>query len=462
MATITNKQEFETWLRGRPRAVAEVLAARAALRVLPLLGDGLDVTKLRGRSGRVFILPAFRLMAVRWAVAKYPRQGAILRYAARAVYGLGSDIPLASRLAFGVVARSVREAPDHIGAATEIAQATARAAAEADAREYGINPDNFSVAVDASFPARVAPIWLAMEADAHGVEVGRTPNWLITAPLWQDVRRVEVIPSILGDAWDQLKSSLLAANADWDVWTDWYEARLAGKRPRWKDVEIFRVTLNEESDWQKGPAHVNALIKAKIAEKTREAKHKGDREQRQANAKPRAAGSSAAALANKAAILLQSSAIERLIDGRLVDLGDPNRLNDPDRIEEVKTLAGWKTQCAALTRAIAKLDETSGHATARSAIGSFHASLRDTIDKHGGDIMHKGMLGSIFMLMTVVCTLCGVAEIGSIISGVLVGGYEVADVLKVYFGHRAIVPGKVNNKSKARKKPRLSVDVQNI
>lgn len=33
-----------------------------------------------------------------------------------------------------------------------------------------------------------------------------------------------------------------------------------------EEIEIFRATLNDESDWREGPAHVNRLIAAKIAE----------------------------------------------------------------------------------------------------------------------------------------------------------------------------------------------------
>jgi hypothetical protein len=64
--------------------------------------------------------------------------------------------------------------------------------------------------------------------------------------------------------WQELKAALLAAKQDWDVWTDWYEARLQGKRSNQK-LEVARATI-PNNIWKEGPAVVNADIKLLISE----------------------------------------------------------------------------------------------------------------------------------------------------------------------------------------------------
>ncbi|MGA2491718.1 MAG: hypothetical protein ABSF67_02075 [Roseiarcus sp.] len=63
-----------------------------------------------------------------------------------------------------------------------------------------------------------------------------------------------------------MKSALLATNQNWEVWTDWYEARLAGDaaHPPNEALEVARATIPDEI-WTQGPAAVNAEIKRLIA-----------------------------------------------------------------------------------------------------------------------------------------------------------------------------------------------------
>lgn len=54
---------------------------------------------------------------------------------------------------------------------------------------------------------------------------------------------------------------------NWDVWIRWYDAVLDGRpTPGGEALDIFRVILNSQADWEKGPAHVNGLIAAKERE----------------------------------------------------------------------------------------------------------------------------------------------------------------------------------------------------
>ena len=61
-----------------------------------------------------------------------------------------------------------------------------------------------------------------------------------------------------------MKRLLLTQDQSWQVWTDWYDDILRGadhpdSRPLIEELEVARVLIPDD-DWDKGPAHVNALI----------------------------------------------------------------------------------------------------------------------------------------------------------------------------------------------------------
>ena len=59
-------------------------------------------------------------------------------------------------------------------------------------------------------------------------------------PLW-----LNGVAGWASEAWRTLKDNLLADYEDWKVWTDWYEARLAGDAgaPPNEALEIARATI---------------------------------------------------------------------------------------------------------------------------------------------------------------------------------------------------------------------------
>jgi hypothetical protein len=111
-----NRSQLEAWLGKQPPDVAIVLAARAALRVLPVA----QTAKHEGFTG-VLVLPVFRATIFSWVAAKYPAQRTEFAAAATTAYAaavaaaapffwsaLSSD---ATRLEKGAAASAIARSP---------------------------------------------------------------------------------------------------------------------------------------------------------------------------------------------------------------------------------------------------------------------------------------------------------------------------------------------------------------
>jgi hypothetical protein len=219
-----NRSQLDAWLGKQPPDVAVVLAARAALRVLPVA----QTAKHEGFTG-VLVLPVFRAMVFSWASAQYPAQRTELAAATADAY------------ATVVAARAA--------AAAARAVAVRAAAAYAGARSYAS-----AHAGDAAAPF----FWSALSSDATRFEKGATASAIARSPLWRQGQ-----PEQLHSLWREMKTALHAANQDWQVWTIWYDDRLKG-RVRDKTRELAYVRI-EEALWDQGPAVVNAEIERRIA-----------------------------------------------------------------------------------------------------------------------------------------------------------------------------------------------------
>ena len=266
MVEFAKADDVKAWLvaiepRERRREVAIALAARAALRVLPLLGRELR----RGKRTHdeilsTFILPPLRATALTWVAAKYPGRGHALGSAAFAVAfdafaHTEADDPAAHDAARATTAAFVTlEAADAAFAAADAAFAAVDAASFAAAPndDAAIFAAAFADAADAS-------------NDAALIDSGRSAAELAGIPLWPNGA-----PDWASDAWRTFKSDLLSADQNWEVWTDWYEARLIGDaaHPPNEALEVARATIPDEI-WRQGPAVVNAEIKRLIDEHER-------------------------------------------------------------------------------------------------------------------------------------------------------------------------------------------------
>jgi hypothetical protein len=273
-----NRSQLDAWLGKQPPDVAVVLAARAALRVLPVV----QTAKHEGFTG-VLVLPVFRATVFSWASANYPAQRSELAAAAAAAYSAAVAAAAAAVVALATAdadairadynayaadayaavaagnaaaAAAARAAEAYAAVvAARAAAAAARAAAVRAAAAYaGARSYAIAHAGDAAAPF----FWSALSSDATRLEKGAAASAIARSPLWRQGQ-----PEQLHSLWREMKTALHAANQDWQVWTIWYDDRLKG-RVRDKTRELAYVRI-EEALWGQGPAIVNAEIERRIA-----------------------------------------------------------------------------------------------------------------------------------------------------------------------------------------------------
>jgi hypothetical protein len=260
---IFNESELEAWLRGRSAEDARVIAARLALRAAPTLQEA-------GRQlgdadwPRGIILIAFLSYAVAWVNVKLSARSTDLAAAA------------ATRIAaaHGTAAAAFRT-PDFFTSLFEWpfnrynvllpSSSTSYSAASVVSLMVGhatsdlFNRPGYNRRRDAAAATR--EIWDEVRKDAEALESGTAPAQLASTQLWG--RSNPLWPHLR--FWNDLKSELVARSIEhWDVWTDWYEARLHGE-PGNEEEEIARILEVTEDEWAAGPAVANKKIKDIIA-----------------------------------------------------------------------------------------------------------------------------------------------------------------------------------------------------
>jgi hypothetical protein len=238
-----------TWLDSQSRDVLVAIAARAALRVFPLIVD----TYLRSGSQAFasgLALPVFRAAATAWFAARYPPDRKYMRNAAAVKAAETASIRLADTAAtvYAVDAaahatRAVAEDPVKSAEATLYAASGASdcIASDTSARTQllaAIAADTFIINATAGQDSR----------EAVGIEVTGKPLWPGEIPAWA------------ADAWAQLRAALKREEEDWEVWLDWYEDRLAGRASRDPALDRALASFYEEL-WAQGPRAVNATIR---------------------------------------------------------------------------------------------------------------------------------------------------------------------------------------------------------
>lgn len=246
LVEFSSRDDFEKWLDGKPREVAIALAARAALRVLPIVQEATR----EGYAGDFYksiVLPVFRAVSISWVAAKYPARKSERSFAAAAAEFATETVEAAT---FAV--RPVASAASYAAMCVAVTTTT---------KVSSIAARSAAAAIDAAaLTARSAGArlcWAALSIDATRIDAGETISVITAAPIWPQER-----PDLLRLLWIELYVGFQRANSDWQVWTAWYEDRLAG-RVRDEDRELAYVLLGDDL-WKQGPAAVNAEIMRRI------------------------------------------------------------------------------------------------------------------------------------------------------------------------------------------------------
>ena len=243
MVEFSNEYRLEHWLLEKPQEVSIAIAARAAMRVLPLFD--LDISGDRGGTNfHKHLLILFRATNISWATANF--------------YHLGPNFLTAVR---PMLAAALKAADNHGLDSFSLNSARIKPAAEAIRAASAFSSADAARSARSSVAETAAATgWKVISIDPARIESQESVMDLVEAPLWTR----GIPPDRIIRIWHELKTVLLDRNENWQVWTDWYEARLRGG-PVNDALELARVMIPDEI-WKQGPAVVNAEIARLIEE----------------------------------------------------------------------------------------------------------------------------------------------------------------------------------------------------
>jgi hypothetical protein len=220
---------FQQWLSAKPQEWAAVIAARAALRMLPTLSAS---------PGDATMLAIVRGMAASRYVVSHPQSTKVARDAAEFLRNRETHVALSAFYAASAIGDI--DAP---GCVTRIIS------------DLGYRLD----------PPRVA----AVLRDSFALLHGMPPKALARAPLWFPENDGGTPPAVR-QAWTKLAQALENGRR-WQVWVDWYDYVLEGSPPatrRDDDWEASFVDIPHPLPWEAGALAVNTEIAARLGSKS--------------------------------------------------------------------------------------------------------------------------------------------------------------------------------------------------
>lgn len=282
----SDREAVEAWLREQPREFAVAIAARVALRALPFIMDGIDDTD---QFKSIQPITIFSISCVNYfASSKYKldmKANKFIKYQYKSAIGIAERLDRTSESLKETARRSTEikdsgsliyrmHAEDTESTANAIRCAISASAAHQNS-EFMIDYNsilNTALMQPNHGYKNYSPAKLdhstfrdAFHADAKRISsADKGLEGILSHPLW-----AAATPAKVDERWSELKRGLLsAADEGWEVWTEWYEARLRGD-PFDPALEEARVLI-PDALWEQSPKAVNAEIARLVADRRAE------------------------------------------------------------------------------------------------------------------------------------------------------------------------------------------------
>ncbi|MBJ7414710.1 MAG: hypothetical protein JHC88_04455 [Niveispirillum sp.] len=232
---ITQHKELEKLLADKPAQWSHLIAARAALRMLPLALTGIQESDW---------LPVLRACFISWAVGQFPAHD--MTVAARSAARFGSVS--SGRSAVNSAARSVRSA------ALSATRSADHVALSVDSAESAAD----SASLVANFVAESA-VWMSISADVTLLYETKNKTDIadfVQTPLW-----AVKIPLAIAKRWQSFVDYQHASH--FAPWINWYQSLLTGNGP---SADFFgpdltlRIAQQPDEWWDRPVAEVNADV----------------------------------------------------------------------------------------------------------------------------------------------------------------------------------------------------------
>jgi TIR domain len=257
MAQITSREELREWLKDKPVDWAQVIAVRAALRVFPYafrpeIDDGWV---------NHFALTSIRALFISWVACTNSAHE--MTAAAAYARGYASRAPSpTNRVVYNAASNAANNAISSVNYFTTDFLDAAYAVSVAAADDAGW--------------ADYSTVWEGVERDRIRLYTeGGSPSAarrVMCEKLWP-----ATMPVDLAKTWQYAIKRLANLDQGYQIWIDWYERRIRGKRAafdipgdsRRKDDKAILARLADTTDedfWDKGATYVNTTLQGWIDE----------------------------------------------------------------------------------------------------------------------------------------------------------------------------------------------------
>jgi len=421
---IKDKESLEAWLNDQPEAVrqncAVFIAARSALRVLPIAVDGYQFSDW-SRNSDFTSIPIWRSLITSTVAAIMPTDD-LSKVA----------VTVASNTSF-ISAASDAHAVELSAASATIAVVAAESNADTAAHAVSIAAE-----ANASANAKLAEVYSSQAF------VAVWHNVMVDCMVWVDRAAVDgtcgidVAPLIDGEFvtipdWAVVREKLLNDSdpkhgADWSFWIEWYDKILRGDAQDW-DM-LYEIAVSQDIDWEATPREVNAAI-ARIVEKHRQS----EAQSRPAASVAQIARTKIAITENKAVLPPTLESIEFLISNEIERLQRKNYTDDIE-MEESKRMISVFMQLLQAVRSLAekvpKVQASDQDAEEVISTLNIYKNLindwpRDNAPEVVDSFFRLGLVGA----STGVFVMCGMpATVSAALAGAAFGGKKLMDFAK--------------------------------